>query len=485
LAKTTQQLREAWQEFECAEGEMVLIPFGPDKIRVAPPTTEAWDALAAVLLSHGYVIRTKDTDSYNCREITAGTGRSLHSYGIALDVNWTTNPFLEHAARPVRFSNKATQDERAKDVRAGIADTDMTPAMIADVAAIKTKDGVQVFEWGGSFETRKDCMHFELDVSPDQLAKGIDRTTVKGWTEAAPAAAVAANTGAPTLVPSPALAAPGAAMSDPHVVIARDGLRLRSGPSDTSAILRVLPTGTRVNVVSREGPWALVDLQGDGLADGFMSFSFLRSVSGPAAASGAAGAGPPAPVRGNDILDLCTAATVSRMFPATPETNIIRNLPFVVAGLRACGLVDRPMALMAFATIRAETEGFVPIDEGQSRFNTQDTPFDLYEGRLGNIHPGDGARFKGRGYVQLTGRSNYTRIGRQIGRDLVGAPQLANDPTVAGLILAQFLKNAENDIREALASNDMRRARRLVNGGSHGQDVFTDAFERGEKALPA
>jgi len=54
---------------------------------------------------------------------------------------------------------------------------------------------------------------------------------------------------------------------------------------------------------------------------------------------------------------------------------------------------------MALATIRAETEGFVPISEGVSRFNTADTPFDLYDAgttigqRLGNIHVGDGPAF--------------------------------------------------------------------------------------------
>lgn len=149
MPKTTAQLRQLWRNFECKEQDMVLVPFGPDKIRVAPPTSEAWDALAAVMLHHGYVIRTLDTDSYNCRRITGGSGRSLHSYGIALDVNWTTNPFLDHPGnRKVRFSNKATQDERAQDVRHGLADADMTQAMIRDVEAIKTKGGVKVFEWG-------------------------------------------------------------------------------------------------------------------------------------------------------------------------------------------------------------------------------------------------------------------------------------------------------------------------------------------------
>src|SRR4051812_39175928 len=111
MAKSTTQLRQLWKDFECAEADMVVIPFGPDRIRVAPPTVEAWEALAVVMLRHGYHIRTLDTDSFNCREITGGTGLSLHSYGIALDVNATTNPFIDHAGnREVRFSDKATQD---------------------------------------------------------------------------------------------------------------------------------------------------------------------------------------------------------------------------------------------------------------------------------------------------------------------------------------------------------------------------------------
>jgi putative chitinase len=87
--------------------------------------------------------------------------------------------------------------------------------------------------------------------------------------------------------------------------------------------------------------------------------------------------------------------------------------------------------------------------------------------------------------VQLTGRSNYTRIGPQVGANLVGNPDLANDPTVAGLILAQFLKNKEGQIRSALASRNLRLAQKLVNGGSHGVVQFIDAFERGERTLPS
>jgi hypothetical protein len=268
------------------------------------------------------------------------------------------------------------------------------------------------------------------------------------------------------------------------VVISRDGLRLRSGPSLDAGVIRTLPVDTPVIVLSREGPnglWAMVDLEGDGRADGFVNFPFLRSVD----------AAPLVGVLG-DITGLVTPEMVKQTFPAATSLAKIRtNLPFVLAGLRARQLGDRAMVLMSISTIRAETEGFVPIDEFKSGGNTSPgaSPFNLYEPgtpkgiKLGNTVPGDGPRFKGRGYIQLTGRDNYTRIGLQVGANLVGNPPLANDPSIAGLILAQFLKNKESAIRAALAADDLLEARRLVNGGSHGFDRFEDTY-KGLNILP-
>jgi hypothetical protein len=180
-----------------------------------------------------------------------------------------------------------------------------------------------------------------------------------------------------------------------------------------------------------------------------------------------------------------TAERVRRLFPDTPITPIREHLGVVLDGLRARGLTDRDMLLMALAIIRTESEGFVPVDEGRSQFNTRSSPFDLYEpgtrvgNHLGNTRPGDGPLFKGRGFVQLTGRKNYTRIGSQIGVDLAAAPERANEPALAGLILAQFLQNKYTAIRDALAANNLRAARKLVNGGTHGLTRFEDAFARG------
>ena len=60
---------------------------------------------------------------------------------------------------------------------------------------------------------------------------------------------------------------------------------------------------------------------------------------------------------------------------------------------------------------------------------------------LGNKEPGDGFKYRGRGLIQLTGKDNYNRIGKQVGADLVSNPDLVNDPVLAPKIVAAFVKN--------------------------------------------
>lgn len=179
---------------------------------------------------------------------------------------------------------------------------------------------------------------------------------------------------------------------------------------------------------------------------------------------------------------------VAQMFPVTPIGNIKANLPPVLGALVSAKLPDRAMVLVALGTIRAESESFLPISEGQSRFNTSPSghPFDLYDNRqdLGNTGVPDGSTFRGRGFVQITGRANYSRYGGELGLNLVANPELANDPQVAANLLARFLGDREDRIREAVAANDLATARRLVNGGSNGLDRFTDAFNKGLQLIP-
>lgn len=189
------------------------------------------------------------------------------------------------------------------------------------------------------------------------------------------------------------------------------------------------------------------------------------------------------------VIPGVTVEKVCVMFPHTPRTNIQKNLPPVLDGLVEAALQDKPMVLMALATIRAETEGFVPISEAPSRYNTSPGghPFDLYDHRtdIGNSQLGDGEKYRGRGFIQLTGKANYRLHGQAIGlgTQLLDQPDRANDPVIAARLLASFLKAKEPQIKEALLSADLRTARKLVNGGSHGLDRFTDCYQRGDKLL--
>lgn len=97
--------------------------------------------------------------------------------------------------------------------------------------------------------------------------------------------------------------------------------------------------------------------------------------------------------------------------------------------------------------------------------------FRKYDGRrdLGNNQPGDGYRFRGRGYVQITGRKNYTKWAGILGADLVGNPDLALMPehagriAVEGMMVGAFTGKKLGDYIGATKA-DYQSARKIING---------------------
>ena len=179
--RSTAALRAAWREYRCATSRMVqLRVFGKWNTPVNPKTVDAWRALESTLVAAGYDVHRAWV--YVCRNIAGHKAASLHAYGLAIDLDHAgprcnvNNPTPDR--RKVRFSAAATKLERCRDVQRGAADTAFTPDQVAAVEAIRTVDGHQVFAWGGRWPTTKDTMHFQINVTPQELARGLAPETV-------------------------------------------------------------------------------------------------------------------------------------------------------------------------------------------------------------------------------------------------------------------------------------------------------------------
>jgi putative chitinase len=92
----------------------------------------------------------------------------------------------------------------------------------------------------------------------------------------------------------------------------------------------------------------------------------------------------------------------------------------------------------------------------------------VYGGRMGNTEDGDGAKYIGRGLIQLTGKDNYMAFGEAIGEDLVSNPQLVEQPRYAALSAGWFWnKRGLNALADAM---DIETLTKRINGGSIGID---------------
>jgi predicted chitinase len=89
----------------------------------------------------------------------------------------------------------------------------------------------------------------------------------------------------------------------------------------------------------------------------------------------------------------------------------------------------------------------------------------IYGGRMGNTTPGDGYKYRGRGFIQITGKDMYNRVGKMIGEDLVGNPDLANEPKIAAKIIPAFfqLKLKEKKLNVE-AYDDIDKVNEVVGG---------------------
>ncbi|MCI2243802.1 hypothetical protein L3067_04165 [Xanthomonas sp. PPL568] len=114
------------------------------------------------------------------------------------------------------------------------------------------------------------------------------------------------------------------------------------------------------------------------------------------------------------------------------------------------------------AQVAHESDGFATATEYASGR--------AYEGRadLGNVQPGDGVRFKGRGLIQLTGRENYAAFSAAMGRDFLASPELVAGLPYAALVAGWFWKR--KNLNPLADQDDIVAITRRINGGTNGLD---------------
>ena len=107
-------------------------------------------------------------------------------------------------------------------------------------------------------------------------------------------------------------------------------------------------------------------------------------------------------------------------------------------------------------------------ESGQLRYVRELASGQAYEGRvdLGNTQRGDGVRFRGRGLLQVTGRTNYIACGKALGLDLLAQPELLEQTINACRSAGWFWQT--RGLNALADAGDQERVTRRINGGVNG-----------------
>ena len=127
------------------------------------------------------------------------------------------------------------------------------------------------------------------------------------------------------------------------------------------------------------------------------------------------------------------------------------------------GINSKLRTVHFFSQIAHESGGFKYLAElgGKSYF-------DKYEGRkdLGNTQKGDGYKFKGRGYIQVTGRANYSEISKDLKIDFINNPELL-EQEVNAMVSALWFWN-KRKLNQFADLDDIKTITKKINGGYNG-----------------
>src|SRR4051794_13019890 len=168
---------------------------------------------------------------------------------------------------------------------------------------------------------------------------------------------------------------------------------------------------------------------------------------------------------------MLTAEQLQSIMPRLSTSRNTELLPFLTAAMAEFAIEAPARAAAFLAQLAHESGQFRFMEEiwGPTDAQRRYEPVTKLAQDLGNSEAGDGRRFKGRGPIQLTGRTNYKRFGDLLGVDLVAEPTRAATPEVAFRVAGLFWsKKGLNELADTATDDAFTEITRRINGGSNG-----------------
>ena len=176
---------------------------------------------------------------------------------------------------------------------------------------------------------------------------------------------------------------------------------------------------------------------------------------------------------------LLTSDMVNQIFGIGPKTSA-SQMPFLIPAMERFEITTKLRAAAFLATIAHESNCLKNYVEIWGPTPAQER----YEGNLdlGNTFKGDGYKYRGRGAIQITGRSNYQKASKALGEDFVLWPDKLSSPMWAIESAAWWWK--DHGCNKLADKPDFKAVTRRVNGGYNGMEERQKFYDKALAVLP-
>lgn len=172
---------------------------------------------------------------------------------------------------------------------------------------------------------------------------------------------------------------------------------------------------------------------------------------------------------------MITADHLRQIMPRSPTEKREAYARHMSAAMKEADIVT--------VTRAASFLGQIAWESGELRYFEEIDSGHAYEGRkdLGNVNPGDGKRYKGRGPIQLTGRANYRAASAFVGVDLESDPEVAATPLIGFRVATWYWTTRELNVKADAC--DFMAITRAINGGLNAYERRLDYYRRALEVL--